>query len=106
MMVHVRQAALTAGSCQSDLFWHRRVERWDLCFLCANRASDNQDGEDGEQPQSGCSSNPGRNELNTDLPHGPDSMSGFGSKGVTKVTVSAFVETSPLRSNPLNASHR
>ncbi len=92
MMVHVRQAALTAGSCQYHLFRHRRVERWNLCFLCVNTTSDKQDREDGEQTRSGCSFYLGRKELNMDLPRGPDS--GFGSKGVTKVTLPAFVEIS------------
>ena len=42
-----------------------------------------------------------------DLPHGSDSMLGFGSKGVTKVTVSAIVEISRNNTqNPLGRAKR
>src|ERR1700722_12247821 len=94
MMVYVGKAALTASSCCYHLLRHGRTKGWNLWLLCSNPASENHDGEDREQPRSGCcSACPCRNELKMHSPHECDSMLIFGAKSITKVTASTTVET-------------
>ena len=93
-MVYVGKAALTASSRCYHLLRHGRTKGWNLWLLCSNPASENHDGEDREQPRSGCcSACPCRNELKMHSPHECDSMLIFGAKSITKVTASTTVET-------------
>ncbi len=80
MVVDVGKALLTASSRRYDLLRHRRAERRELRVLCVNSASEHENSNEREQPQSGSSSYISRNA------HEFNSMSGFGGKSVTKVT--------------------